>query len=212
MGHSSQVLTCSQAFAAEYEFQHVTSSPRYPRSNTEVEHTIQTIKNLLKKAADPYRVLLAYRSTRLSNGFSPAQLLMGRRLRTTVLAFQPCWNLRFQTCGRSSTKKRRGDGQTRATTTADTARNLPDLALGDPVWITDTKDHMTHPDHTWSVDHKAPCAYASSTKTFEHAAGPDLQDTPKDTDSGSPGRLQRAPQPATTRSGRPVIKPGRLDL
>ena len=85
MGHSSWVLT--SAFAAEYEFEHVTNSPRYPQSNFEVEHAVQTIKNPLKKAADPYRALLAYRSTSLSNGFSPAQLLMGRRLPTTVPAF-----------------------------------------------------------------------------------------------------------------------------
>lgn len=66
------------AFASEYEFEHVTSSPRYPQSNGEAERAVQTIKNLLKKAADPYRALLAYRNAPLSNGFSPAHLLMGR--------------------------------------------------------------------------------------------------------------------------------------
>lgn len=75
------------AFAAEYEYEHVTSSPRYPQSNGEAERTVQTTKNLLKKVADPYRALPAYRSTPLSNGFSPAQLLMGRHLHTTVSAF-----------------------------------------------------------------------------------------------------------------------------
>nr|XP_055054468.1 uncharacterized protein LOC129439701 [Misgurnus anguillicaudatus] len=69
------------AIASEYEFEHVTSSPRYPQSNSEA---VQTIKNLLKKATDPYRALLAYTNTPLGNGFSPAQLLMGRCLRTTL--------------------------------------------------------------------------------------------------------------------------------
>lgn len=42
------------------------------------------MKNLLKKSRDPYLALLAYHSTPLEVGFSPAELLMSRRLRTTV--------------------------------------------------------------------------------------------------------------------------------
>ena len=71
-------------FENMYCFDHVTSSPYFPQSNGEAERAVRTIKQLLKKAEDPYVALLAYRNTPLHLGYSPAQLLMSRRLRTTV--------------------------------------------------------------------------------------------------------------------------------
>ena len=71
-------------FAKDWGFKHVTSSPKYPQSNGEVERAVQTVKMLLKKEEDPHKALLAYRSTPLENGFSPAELLFGRKIRTTV--------------------------------------------------------------------------------------------------------------------------------
>ncbi|CAB3995596.1 Transposon Ty3-G Gag-Pol poly, partial [Paramuricea clavata] len=54
--------------------------PKYPQSNGEVERAVQTIKRLLKKEKDKEKALLAYRSTPLSCGYSPAELLMGRKI------------------------------------------------------------------------------------------------------------------------------------
>lgn len=62
-----------KAFASDYGFGHVPSSSKFPHSNGVAERTVQ-IKNLLKKAQDPYHTLLAYRTTPLSNGYSPEQL------------------------------------------------------------------------------------------------------------------------------------------
>lgn len=42
------------------------------------------MKRMLKKAKDPYLSLLAHRATPMDCGFSPSELLMGRRLRTNV--------------------------------------------------------------------------------------------------------------------------------
>ena len=75
-----------QKFANCYGFVHTFSSPRYPRSNGEAELAVQTVKNLLKKCDDPYLALLAYRTSPLKTGCSPAELLMGKELRTTVPA------------------------------------------------------------------------------------------------------------------------------
>eukprot|EP00731_Ephydatia_muelleri_P009037 Em0004g1375a len=72
------------SFAGEYGFVHTTSSLRYPQGNGEAEQAVRTVKNILDKAKDPYLGLLAYRSTPLRNGYSPSELLMNRRLRTTV--------------------------------------------------------------------------------------------------------------------------------
>ena len=72
-------------FAENYGFKHTTSSPRFPQSNGEAERGVQTIKNLLKKSDDPYLALLKYRSTPLPNSnYSPAELLMSRKLRTNL--------------------------------------------------------------------------------------------------------------------------------
>ena len=76
-------------FANQYGFSNITSSPKYPQSNRAAERAVRTIKDLLKKNkkmqnSDMYMEILAYRSTLLENGLSPAELLMGRKLRTSV--------------------------------------------------------------------------------------------------------------------------------
>ena len=47
------------------------------------ERAVQTVKGLLKPSNDPYLALLAYHSTPLKLGYSPAELFMARALRTT---------------------------------------------------------------------------------------------------------------------------------
>ncbi|VDI44154.1 Hypothetical predicted protein [Mytilus galloprovincialis] len=63
---------------------HIMSSPRFAQSNGLAERSVQTIKNMLKKSEDQYNSLLSYRTTPLANGYSPAELLMGRKLRTLL--------------------------------------------------------------------------------------------------------------------------------
>jgi len=63
-------------FAVEYGFRHITSSPRFPQSNGFVEATVKIVKQHLKKNNDAYKALLEYRATPLSNGYSPADMLL----------------------------------------------------------------------------------------------------------------------------------------
>ena len=72
-------------FATSYGFTQVTSSPHYPRSNRLAERAVKTVKAMLEKSKDPHLALLSYRSTEFSwCSLSPAQLLMGRRIRSTL--------------------------------------------------------------------------------------------------------------------------------
>ena len=79
--YTAEEFTC---FAKKYGFQHQTSSPKFPQANSEAERAVETIKALLNKTNDPFLGLLAYHSTPQENGYSPAELLMGHKIRSMV--------------------------------------------------------------------------------------------------------------------------------
>ena len=132
-------------FAASYGFKHTTSSPYFPQSNGLAERTVQTVKNILKGNQDPYLAILTYRSTQLPwCGLSPAQLLMGRQLRTnlpqTLEHLKPEWPylLRFQEQDLEfkSHQKSNFDRHHRV-------HQLPDIPDQTEVWITTDKSKPT---------------------------------------------------------------------
>lgn len=131
-------------FANDYGFIHVTSSPMYAQSNGMAEAAVKICKNLFKKEVDSHKALLAYRATPLANGFSPAELLFNRRLRTTVpthsILLTPevpeCDVLQHKEHQRKRKQKENFDQSHRA-------RSLPELCKGDTVWITDRRTFGT---------------------------------------------------------------------
>ena len=75
-------------FAVEWDFQHVTSSPRYSQSNGKAESAVKIAKTCLKKAlkegSDVYLAMLEWRNTPDPDGASVVQKLMSRRTRTCL--------------------------------------------------------------------------------------------------------------------------------
>lgn len=71
-------------FALNYKFRQTFTSPHYPQSNGEAESAVKIAKRILRQD-DIFKALLSYRNTPIeATGQSPAELMMGRKLRTTV--------------------------------------------------------------------------------------------------------------------------------
>eukprot|EP00731_Ephydatia_muelleri_P022771 Em0015g354a len=148
-------------FAAEYNFYHETSSPHFAQSNGQAERTVQTMKNLLRESTDPYMALLTYRSTPLPwCGLSPAELLMGRCLRTNlpqvVDRLKPTWQYieRFR-----KKDKEFKDEQKRHYDQRHKCRPLPDIPDGSKVWVMDgdiptpaTVTHQVEAPRSYTVE------------------------------------------------------------
>ena len=124
-------------FAKSYGFHHITSSPRFPQSNGQAERSIQTLKNLLYKTEDPFMSLLVYRSTPMSwCGLSPAELSMGRKLRSnlpqTIDQLTPKWSYleNFSQSNEAFKKKQQQNYDYR-----HRARPLTPIPNDSPVWV-----------------------------------------------------------------------------
>lgn len=126
-------------FTDLYGFCHVTSSPRYPRGNGEAERAVGTVKKLWKKSTDRDMSLLLYRTTPLANGFSPAELLMGRLIRGNLPATAE--HLQPAAVYRDNIVEHEERNRQMTKTNYDTrhrAKSLPALKHGDPVTVRDS--------------------------------------------------------------------------
>ena len=206
-------------FSEEWGFTHLTSSPRYPQSNGEAERAVKTAKTLLKKCKDPYLALLAYRSTPTHNGYSPAELLFGRRLRSTLPAtpdkLEPDWPKITDIRQKESIYKQK---QTDNFNKRHQAKELPKLSHGEKVWVTDMDSPAT-------VIKQAdePRSYVVKTeKSILRRNRKHLVPTPKATEGQEeeddqpymqqPSIPPPSPDVTHTRSGRIVRAPERLNL
>ncbi|UYV83505.1 K02A2.6-like, partial [Cordylochernes scorpioides] len=127
-------------FSKEWSFKHITSSPKFPQSNGFIEAIIKNIKQSFKKEEDCYLTLQAYRTMPLESGYSPAELLMGRRLRTSVPAIESSLMPRYlDSEALQEREKRRVINQKRLYDKRHDVHSLPQLQQGDSVWIRDQR-------------------------------------------------------------------------
>lgn len=216
-------------FAKEWGFASVTSSPKYPQSNGMAERAVQTAKYVLKKEDDPAKALLAYRSTPLENGYSPAELLFGRKIRSRVpiaaVELKPGWPDLSIVRGREEVRKQE---QKAYFDSHHGARDQKKIPVGTEVWIRDMKVPATV-----TQEAETPRSYIVSSPrgtirrnrkdlTPLYPSSPDLsKQGPSFPDSSKqiPEAIKLdvpaaacAAGATTTRSGRVVSAPRRLDL
>ncbi len=80
----------------EWGFSHTTSSPRYPQANGEAERAVRTVTDFLSNTAAPYLAPMEYKATPFSNGYSPAELLIGRKIFTIQSRVEPDTRLKLK--------------------------------------------------------------------------------------------------------------------
>ncbi|XP_011686380.1 PREDICTED: uncharacterized protein K02A2.6-like [Wasmannia auropunctata] len=128
-------------FAKDWHFKVVTSSPYHSRSNGQVEAAVKIAKSLLTKEEDVDRGLLVYRATSLETGFSPAELLMGRRIRSNIPVaedkLQPIWPYLKEHKRQIDEKRVKGK---QVFDKRHRAQKLAELQPGQSVWVTDRKE------------------------------------------------------------------------
>lgn len=132
-------------FAWKYNFEHVTSSPYHPKSNGLAEKYVQIVKRIFEKARldqqDPLLGILEYRSTPLDIGYTPAELLQGKLLRSVIPVHPKQLKPKFinHSVVRSKLENQRALGKKYYD---KTAKSLPPLEIGQGI-------HIQQKDKTW---------------------------------------------------------------
>lgn len=127
-----------KSFADEWNFTHVTSSPRYPQSNGFIERQVRTIKMTIMKAKrakqDISKALQYLRATPVDHHLpSPAEMLLGRKIQSGLPI-----KIRNQDPNRDAVKERLQERQDQQKFYYDrNTRPLPPLYQGQQVRVQD---------------------------------------------------------------------------
>ena len=204
-------------FTHKYQFRSVTSSPRYPRANGSAERMVQTMKNILDKSADPFLGLLAYRTSPLSTGFSPAELMMNRTLRSTI----PSANVEFNVTNHQQHYIRNQMYKQQMKQNHDArhrVKELSTLAPGDQVFIRDMHRQgivqQGHPGtRSYTVNSNGNILRRNRSALVYTPPPAQKGDLPEASPTRSPSAISPAPRPSDSpirKSCRVIHKPRRL--
>ena len=199
-------------FAEGYQFSHITSSPHYPASNGQAERAVQAVKRLLRKADDPHIALLSYRATQLPwCGRSPAELLMGRNIRSTLPqargSLAPQWPYlgEFRQANEKFKRQQKEDYDR-----CHRARGLPDIPDNTEVWVTTNRHNAPGRILTTA---NTPRSYIVETPSGEIRRNRHQLNVRPPQDNGnisSPPADARTSILTRSRTGTSIIPPGRL--
>ena len=126
-------------FSTEWMFNHVTTSPYWPRANGMVESSVKIAKSLIRTAIasgqDPWLAILTFRNTPTQGmSTSPVQRLMSRRTKTllpsTTVQLMPDSSMHMKDC---EDRRRKIESQERHYN--KTSKPLETLNTGDKVWV-----------------------------------------------------------------------------
>ena len=134
------------AFANQYRFDHITSSPRYPQSNSFIERMVQTVKQPMRKCAaaghDPNLAMSIYWATPLTTSIpSPAELLNGRKYRALLPTRSSTQNPHSQVLREQMVK----DKDKMCEHYNKIARDLPSLPQNQKVYVQFTSSSPAEP-------------------------------------------------------------------
>lgn len=131
-----------RSFAKEFDFEHVTSSPKYSQSNGAAEAAVKIAKGIIKKCKEDVNLgLLAYRTTPLENGFTPAELMFSRKIRSR-LPMLPNKLESFKDHKKVIGKEKDRKGkQERNYNRRHRSKKLSKLNVNDRVWVTDIRTY-----------------------------------------------------------------------
>ena len=123
-------------FCKQNNIHHDHSSAYYPRSNGLAENGVKTCKQLLKKHHSHFqsfrKALLEWRNTPRPDGYSPAQMFIGRRQRTHL----PCLSVAYEPIDQSLAAQSRAEERQRIKIRHDeNAKELPPLQTGQEVLL-----------------------------------------------------------------------------
>ena len=197
-------------FAETFGFTHTTSSPTFPQSNGEAESGVQIAKKILRDP-DPSVALMTYRATPVAAiGCSPAELMMGRRMRTLLPTIPRQLEPVSLDCSAieakdTLTKMRYADDYNRR----HGVRKLPEMEAGEPVRVKLDNEKSWTKEGTIVDQHQSPRSYivdvggatyrrnrkhlAKSPTTPVKVADPPLPPKPPP----SPDRMSRSHEGAT---------------